>query len=114
MVCDRRIKYSLLSRSSCQWLRISLLKSIRTDNGGEYVSHEFINFSDKRGIKRQLLTAPYTPIQNGVAESMNRTIQEKVTSMLSMAGRLTPGFWAEAAITAVHLTNRSPSVPLDN
>ena len=44
---------------------------------------------------------------------MNRTIQEKVTSMLSMAG-LTPGFWAEAAITAVHLINCSPSTPLDN
>ena len=40
-------------------------------------------------------------------------IQEKVTSMLSMAG-LTPGFWVEAAITTVYLINRSPSVPLDN
>ena len=56
---------------------------------------------------------PYTPNQNGVAERMNRMIQEKVTSMLSMAG-LTPGFWAEAAIIAVHLINRSPSTPLDN
>ena len=88
------------------------LKSIRTDNGGEYVSHKFINFCDKRGIKRQL-TAPYTPNQNGVAECINRTIQEKVTSMLSMVG-LTLGFWAEVAIIAVHLINCSPSAPLDN
>ena len=49
------------------------VKSIMTDNGGEYVSHELINFCDKRGIKRQL-TAPYTLNQNGVAERMNRTI----------------------------------------
>ena len=88
------------------------LKSIRIDNGGEYVSHEFINFCDKRGIKRQL-TAPYTPNQNGVAERINRMIREKVTYMLSMAG-LTPSFWAEVAITAVHLINLSPSAPLDN
>ena len=32
--------------------------------------------------------------------------------MLSMVG-LTPGFWAEAAITMVYLINCSPSVPLD-
>ena len=31
--------------------------------------------------------------------------------MLSMAG-LSDAFWAEAVMTAVHLINRSPSVPL--
>ena len=44
---------------------------------------------------------------------MNQMTQEKVTSMLSMAG-LTLGFWAEGAITTVHLINHSPSAPLDN
>ena len=28
------------------------LKGLRTDNGGEYISQEFIDFYDKRGIKR--------------------------------------------------------------
>ena len=43
---------------------------------------------------------------------MNRTIQEKVTSMLSNAG-LSQTFWAEAVNTTVHLINRSPSKALD-
>ena len=58
------------------------------------------------------LQAPYNPPQNGVAECMNRTIQEKVRSMLSNA-QLPNGFWAEAVATAVHLINRSPSKVLD-
>ena len=79
------------------------LKCLRTDNGGEYVSHAFEQFCDDRGIKRQL-TAPYTPPQNGLAERMNRTIQERVRSMLSHAG-LPQSFWAEAVSTAVHVIN---------
>ena len=63
------------------------------------------------GIKHQL-TAPYTPPQNGLAEWMNRTIQERVCSMLSHAG-LPQSFWAEAVSTAMHLINRSPSSGLD-
>ena len=64
-----------------------------------------------KGIKREF-TAPYNPQQNGVAERMNRTIQEKVRSMLSNAS-LPNGFWAEALAIAVHLINRSPNKVLD-
>ena len=84
---------------------------MRTDNGEEYISKDFQDFCAKRGIKRQLTTL-YTPAQNGVAERMNRTIQERVTSMLSMAN-LSLGFWMEVVYTAVHIINRSPSTPLD-
>ena len=87
------------------------LKCLRTDNGEEYVSHEFKNFCEMRGIKREL-TAPGNPAQNGVAERMNRTINERVLSMLSNAG-LTQGFWAEAMVTAVHLINRSLNSMVD-
>ena len=52
---------------------------------------------DLKGIKREL-TAPYNPPQNGVLERMNRTIQEKVHSMLSNAD-WSNGFWAEALAT---------------
>ena len=64
-----------------------------------------------KSIKRELI-APYNPSQNGVAERMNRTIQEKVRSMLSNA-ELPNGFWAKAVATAVHLINWSPSKVLD-
>ena len=86
------------------------LKTLRTDNGGEYVSSEFKNFCSQKGIARQY-TTPYTPAQNGVAERMNRTIQERVTSMLSTA-HLPQEFWGEAVMTAIYIINRSPSTPL--
>ena len=87
------------------------IKCLRSDNGGEYVNHTFHFFCDSKGIKREL-TTPYNPPQNGVAERMNRTIQEKLRSMLSNA-ELPNGFWAEALATAVHLINRSPNKALD-
>ena len=88
------------------------LKCLCTDNGGEYVSKAFQDFCESKGINREL-TAPDNPSQNGVAaESTNRTIQEKVRSMLSNAA-LPNGFWAEAVAIAVHLINRSPSKVLD-
>ena len=43
---------------------------------------------------------------------MNRTIQEKLKSMLSNA-YLLDGFWAKTLATIVHLINRSPNKRLD-
>jgi transposase InsO family protein len=86
------------------------LKGLRSDNGGEYKSDEFVQFCRDRGIRREF-TAPYSPEQNGVAERMNRTIQERIVSMLHHSG-LSEGFWAEALLTAVHIFNMSPSRPL--
>jgi transposase InsO family protein len=82
------------------------LKCLRSDNRGEYKSDEFVQFYRERGIRREF-TAPYSPEQNGVVERMNRTIQERIVSMLHRKG-----FWAEALLTAVHIVNMSPSRPL--
>ncbi|MCO5569785.1 hypothetical protein L7F22_023500 [Adiantum nelumboides] len=87
------------------------LKVLRTDNGGEYTSSEFKAFCSKHGILMEF-TTPYTPAQNGIAERMNRTIQERVTAMLSMAS-LPLEFWGEPVVIAVHIINRSPSTPLN-
>jgi transposase InsO family protein len=43
------------------------IKILRSDNGGEYTSKEFVNFCKYVGIKREL-TTPYNPQQNSVAE----------------------------------------------
>ena len=83
------------------------LKALRSDNGGEYLSKEFEEFCEAKGIQR-VLSAQYDPPQNGTAKKMFRTIQEKVRSMLSHAA-LPHTFWAEAVKTAVHLINRSPN-----
>ena len=86
------------------------LKALCSDNGGEYIAKEFKDFCATRGIKREF-TAPYTPAQNGVAERMNKTIQEHILSMLSQAG-LSQGFWVEVLYTTVYLIKRSPNASL--
>ena len=52
------------------------------------------------------------PKMNGIAERMNRTIMERVKSMLAHAN-LSKTFWAEALMTATYVINKSPSTPLD-
>ena len=88
------------------------VKCLRSDNGGEYVSHEFKNFCLEQGIRMEK-TVPKTPQQNGVAERMNGTLNERARSMRLHAG-LPKSFWADAINTAAHLINRGPSVPLEH
>ncbi|CAI7731330.1 unnamed protein product [Closterium sp. NIES-53] len=52
-----------------------LVKAIRTDRGGEFLSKEFSLWLKKNGI-RHSLTMPYSPAMNGIAERANRTITE--------------------------------------
>ena len=52
-------------------------------------------------------TAPYTPEQNGAAERLNRTLMERMRAMLEDSG-LEKELWAEAALTACYIRNRSP------
>jgi hypothetical protein len=87
------------------------IKCLQTDNGGEFCSNEFDDFCARHGIRR-VKTVPYTPQENGAIERMNRTIVERIRSMLSHSG-LPKSFWAEAANTAVYIINRSPSMALD-
>ncbi|GJT15050.1 retrovirus-related pol polyprotein from transposon TNT 1-94 [Tanacetum coccineum] len=88
-------------------LRVKCLKS---DNGGEYSSREFIEYCAKNGI-RMLKTVPETPQQNSVAERMNRTLNERAKSMRLHAG-LPKMFWEDSVTTTAYLINRGPSVPL--
>ena len=53
--CDRKIKF------------------LRSDCGGEYLSHEFGTHLRKCGIVSQL-TPPGTPQRNGVSERCNHTL----------------------------------------
>ena len=93
---------ALVENSSGQKLR-----TLRTDNGGEYTSTKFSTYLKQEGVRHEV-TVPKTPQQNGVAERMNRTLVESVRSMLSDS-HLPKKFWAEALATAVYLHNRSPT-----
>jgi transposase InsO family protein len=82
-------------------------RTVRTDNGGEYINHELGDYFKKKGISHQT-TVRYTPEQNGAAERLNRTIMERVRAMLEDS-QLPPTLWAEAAVTANYIRLRSPA-----
>lgn len=88
------------------------IKSIRTDNGSEFVNRELELHLSSVGIEHQT-TVPYSPQQNGVAERTNRSIVEKARSMLSGCS-LPKGYWEDAFKTSVYLKNRSPHRALDH
>ena len=88
------------------------IKTLRTDRGGEFLSHEFVEFCEEQGLHREL-TAPYTPEQNGVAERKNRSVVEMARSLLK-AKELPNVFWAEGVATAVYLLNLSPTKVVPN
>jgi hypothetical protein len=83
------------------------IKSIHSDNGGEYTPIE--KYAKKKGIK-VTRAAPYTPEANGIAERMNRTLVEAVRTMLAQSG-LPARFWVEAIRNAVKIRNL---IPRDN
>ncbi|KAK1434246.1 hypothetical protein QVD17_11166 [Tagetes erecta] len=83
------------------------VKSLRTDNGGEFVSHVLENYLRMKGISHQY-TAPYTPQQNGVVERRNRSILGTTRSILK-AKLLPQNLWGEAVNHSVYLLNRSPT-----
>ena len=84
---------------------------LRCDNGGEYTSNEFKNFCSENGIVTEF-TPPHTPQLNGVSERLNRTINEKATTML-VESKLPEFMWGEAVMTSTYLLNRSATSTLD-
>ena len=82
------------------------LKTLRTDNGREYVNSTLKGKLDNLGVRHET-SIPYHPQQNGRAERVNRTLLEKTRCMLAES-MLPKKFWAEAVSTACYLSNRSP------
>jgi transposase InsO family protein len=75
-------------------LKNKLLKTLRSNNGGECISNAFNQFCRDNGITRQL-TLLDTLEQNGIIEWKNRSLQECVESMLKEA-KLSDYFWSKA------------------
>ncbi|RVW69025.1 Retrovirus-related Pol polyprotein from transposon TNT 1-94 [Vitis vinifera] len=88
-----------------------ILGKQKKDNGGEYIDGGFSEYCVAQGIRMEK-TIHGTPQQNGVAERMNRTLNERARSMRLHAG-LPKTFWADAVSTAAYLINRGPSVPME-
>lgn len=84
-----------------------VLKSLHSDQGGEYSSRAFADFCLEHGIVHHRVAA-YSPELNGVAERYNQTIQSMIRSLLIDSG-LPLAFWVDALYVAVHVCNRLPS-----
>jgi len=87
------------------------VKIFRSDSGGEYMSNEFQEYLQQKGILSQR-TCPYTPQQNGMAKRKNRHLLD-ITRSLLLQAYVPSRFWVEALSTAVFLINRLPSMVID-
>ena len=82
------------------------MKTLRRNNGGEFISGKFKDFCSAKGIRRELI-APHNPQQNGVAQRKNRMIVGAAQEMLHDEG-LPIHLWVEACNTAVYVQNCCP------
>ncbi|CAI7822307.1 unnamed protein product [Closterium sp. NIES-53] len=88
------------------------LKAFQCDGAGEYRSTEFTTYLQERGIRR-LFSLPHAHPQSGVAERLNRTLQEKMRALLAQA-QLGPLYWPFAMDHATLLHNLLSSSALPN
>ncbi len=84
-----------------EWQTDMKVKRLRSDNGKEYKSKRSHAWFEKTGIQWEP-TVPYTPEQNGVSESLNQTLMDRVSSVLFDKG-LDARLWAEVANTVIYL-----------
>ena len=83
------------------------IKTLRTDQGREYLSEQFKDLCDENGISRQLTILGISQ-QNGVVERKNRTLLDMFRSMMAQAN-LPISYWGDALLTATYVLNRVPS-----
>jgi Integrase core domain len=88
------------------------IKHLRSDRSGEYTSNTFTKFLEEQGTGRRLTTHD-APQHNGVAESLNRRLVERIRAFLVQSG-LPKSLWAEAARFVVWLRNRTTTKVLGN
>ena len=85
----------------------TVVKRLRTDNGGEFISKAFEDILIKHKIRHEF-TCPYSPHQNGgerTAERNWRTLFDAARSML-IESNLPKQLWTYAVMTAAHIRNR--------
>lgn len=87
------------------------IKYFQSDNEVELDSMAFNKFLNECGIQRRL-SCSWTPQQNGVAERLNRTLNDMARCFL-LESNLPQKYWTEAINTAVHVRNRCPSNAID-
>jgi hypothetical protein len=82
---------------------------VRADN--EYLSNAITEHFAEAGIKAEY-SPPYEKDFVGIAERVNRTVNESVRCMLHQA-KMPKSMWGEAMLQAVYNKNRIPSTGID-
>jgi hypothetical protein len=80
------------------------VKSIHSDNGGEYTP---VKYYAEQNVIRVTRAMPYKPQSNGIAERTNITLVEAVRTTLKQSG-LAKEFWAESLENVVTVQNCIP------
>ncbi|KAH0674692.1 hypothetical protein KY284_014877 [Solanum tuberosum] len=83
------------------------LKTIRSDNGLEFINNEATLYFQSKGIIHQK-SCPYTPQQNGVVERKHKYLLETARTLMFQS-HLPQKYWGECILTATHIINRLPS-----
>ncbi len=81
-----------------------IVKTLRSDNGGEYVSKQFEQIMVKNKIKHEF-SAPESPHQNGTAERSWRTLFEMARCLL-IESKLPQNLWTYAVMCSAYIRNR--------
>jgi hypothetical protein len=82
------------------------IKAFKSDNGTEFTNSKVKELFTSSGIEH-LLSAPYTPEQNGLIERINLTILNKIRCILTESNT-TKELWPEALLASTYIYNRTP------
>ena len=82
------------------------IQKVRSDQGGEYTSAEFLELEKTEGIDLQN-SIPRRQQQNGAAEKYGKDLVWMARTLL-IAANLSPAFWPFAIACACYLLNRAP------
>ena len=82
----------------------SVVHKLRSDNGGEYMGHEFKNILIENQIRHEQCS-PYSPHQNGIAEREWHNLFDSGRCLLIEA-TLPKTMWPYALMNAAHIRNR--------
>lgn len=88
------------------------VNAFQCDGEGEFISSRFLSHLQDCGIQ-QLISCPYTPQQNGLAERKHRHITELGLTLMFQS-KIPHKFWVEAFFTENLLSNLLPSSAQDD
>ncbi|MBW0545858.1 hypothetical protein O181_085573 [Austropuccinia psidii MF-1] len=102
----------VIVKKSMESLQDRKLKTLVSDQGGEFVNENFKKLAETDSFVRILFPAK-TPQHNGFSERANCTIIEKARCLLN-GSNLPKTYWAEAIKTATFLSNLIPTTSRNN